>query len=123
MKIERIAAALTAVNLTLLLAALAQARPIGEQATSPLLRTQVLEVVDQHGTVRARVKAESDGEVVFRLFDQAGTIRVKLGASKDGSGVILVNDATEPGVHVLANAKGTSLKLRNKDGRERVITP
>lgn len=123
MRIQRIAVTLTAVNLALLLSALAQARPVGNQAIPPLLRTQVLELVDERGTVRARLNVEPDGQVVFRLLDQTGTIRVKLGAAKDGSGLVLANDATEPGVHILAKATGSSLKLANKDGRERVITP
>jgi hypothetical protein len=61
--------------------------------------------------------------VVFRLLDQRGTIRVKLGADTDGSGLLLANDATEPGVHMLATAKGSSVRVANKDGRERLITP
>jgi hypothetical protein len=123
MKTQRIAVTLTAVNLVLLLSALVQARPAGDQAIAPLLRTRVLELVDGRGTVRARLNVESDGQVVFRLLDQTGTIRVKLGAAKDGSGLVLANDATEPGVHILAKATGSSLKLANKDGRERLITP
>jgi hypothetical protein len=73
--------------------------------------------------MRARLNVESSGEVIFRLLDQRGTIRVKLGASEDGSGLLLANDATEPGVHILAKAGGSSLRLANKDGRERVIIP
>jgi hypothetical protein len=61
--------------------------------------------------------------LVFRLLDQRGRIRVKLGASEDGSGLVLGNDTTEPGVHILAKADGSSLRLANKDRRERVITP
>jgi hypothetical protein len=41
-------------------------------------------------------------EVVLRLLDQQGAIRVKLGAAKDGSWLLLANDATEPGIHLLA---------------------
>jgi hypothetical protein len=123
MKIQRIAASFTALNLVILLATFAQARVIGAQSPHPVLRGRVLELVDERGRMRARLNVESGGEVVFRLLDQRGTIRVKLGASEDGSGLVLANDATEPGVHILAKADGSSLRLTNKDGRERVITP
>jgi hypothetical protein len=123
MRIQRIAATFTMINLMLLLATLAQARVIGAQSPSPVLRGRVLELVDSRGQMRARLNVESNGEVVFRLLDQRGRIRVKLGASEDGSGLVLENDATEPGVHILAKADGSSLRLANKDGRERVITP
>jgi hypothetical protein len=56
-------------------------------------------------------------------MDETGTIRVKLGASKDGSGLVLVNDATELGVQILATASGSSVKLRSPDGREQTIAP
>jgi hypothetical protein len=48
---------------------------------------------------------------------------VKLGAARDGSGLLLANDATEPGIHLLAGARGSSIRVANKDGREQVITP
>ncbi|HET8622496.1 MAG TPA: hypothetical protein VFM14_02945 [Gemmatimonadales bacterium] len=60
---------------------------------------------------------------MLRLLDQRGTIRVKLGADQEGSGLLLANDATEPGIHLLANARGSSMRVVNKDGRERVVTP
>lgn len=88
-----------------------------------VLRARMIELVGQQGEVRSRLKVEPGGEVVFRLMDQAGTIRVKLGAGKDGSGLLLANDATEPGIHLLAKDAGSSLKLRNKDGQERLIKP
>jgi hypothetical protein len=106
-----------------LLSTLGQARSADVQGTTPVLRGRALEVVDEHGQIRARLNVESNGEVVFRLLDQEGTIRVKLGAAQDGSGLVLANDATEPGVHILAKATGSSLKLKNKDGRERILTP
>jgi hypothetical protein len=52
--------------------------------------------------MRSRLNVESGGEVVFRLFDQTGTIRVKLGAGEDGSGLVLTDETTEPGVHIVA---------------------
>lgn len=87
------------------------------------VRVRVFELVDGRGQVRARMNVESSGEVVLRLMDPDGIIRVKLGAAKDGSGMVLLNDRTEPGVHILAKADGSSLRLVNKDGRERLVAP
>jgi hypothetical protein len=119
----RIAVLVTALNLGLLLAALAHSGSASPQAPAPLLRGRALELVDERGQIRARLNVESNGEVVFRLLDDRGTIRVKLGADEEGSGLLLANDATEPGVHLLAKAAGSSVKVANKDGRARVITP
>jgi hypothetical protein len=123
MKLQRTALALTLVNLALLLFTLAQSRLTAAQDAAPVLRAQAIELVDERGQVRSRLNVEAGGEVVFRLLDQDGTIRVKLGAGRDGSGLLLSNDATEPGVHILATGAGSSLKLKNKDGRETVIAP
>jgi hypothetical protein len=123
MKMQRTALALTVVNLALLLFTLAQSRLTVAQDAAPVLRAQAIELVDERGQIRSRLNLEPGGEVVSRLLDQDGTIRVKLGAGRDGSGLLLANDATEPGVHILANSTGSSLKLRNKDGRETVIAP
>ena len=52
------------------------------------------ELVDKNGQQRASIRAEEDGEVVFRLRDSKGTIRIKLGASENGSGLVLLDDQT-----------------------------
>jgi hypothetical protein len=118
----RIALALGALNLAILVGAAVQTR-----TTAPLgvdiLRGRALELVDERGRTRARIDVEPSGEVVLRLLDQEGTIRVKLGAGKEGSGLLLANDATEPGVHILAKASGSSIKVVNKDGHERLLAP
>jgi hypothetical protein len=83
--------------------------------------------------VRARINIEPattmpDGKaspeaVVFRMADPLGRIRVKLGADQDGSGLLHANDSQLPGVHLLAEAIGSSLKLANKDGRAKSFAP
>jgi hypothetical protein len=93
------------------------------QGGDDILRGRALELVDEGGKTRARIDVEPSGEVVFRLLDQQGTIRVKLGAGKEGSGLLLANDATEPGVHILAKDTGSSIRVVNKDGRQRLIAP
>jgi hypothetical protein len=101
----------------------AQTKSAPATAVVPLIRAQTIELVDAKGTRRALLSAEENGETVFRLIDARGTIRVKLGASADGSGLVLLNNATEVGLHALAKDKGTTLTLANKDGRKRVLAP
>jgi hypothetical protein len=88
------------------------------------------ELVDEHGQVRSRLNVEPSGEVLFRLIDRNGTIRVKLGAGDTGSGLLLIDEATTPAVHMIARQMGTperptttSVTLRGPDGREQVIRP
>jgi hypothetical protein len=88
-----------------------------------VLRARTIELVDEAGRVRANLKVEEGGEVVFRLRDAEGTIRVKLGAGNDGSGLVLMDDRTEPAVQVLAKRTGTSMTLSEKGKAKRVIKP
>jgi hypothetical protein len=88
-----------------------------------VLRARLLELVDQEGHCRANLKVEDGGEVVFRLRDATGTIRVKIGAGKDGSGIVLMDDRTEPAVQLLAKRAGTSMTLSQEGKTKRVITP
>lgn len=134
MTTQRLSAILTAINLALLLMLAAQAGPTHAQGTAqaitPVLRGHALELVDHNGQVRSRINIEEDGEVVFRLVDEKGTIRVKLGASSTGSGLLLIDEETEPGVHMIARHKPapdrpttTSITLRDASGRQRVLKP
>ena len=133
MKLQRFLVALTALNLVLLVLLLAQGHPALGEGDSDTLRGRALEIIDEQGQVRARINIEPattlpDGNaspeaVVFRLADPLGRIRVKLGADQDGSGLLLANDSQLPGVHILAGGKGSSLKLANKDGREKALAP
>jgi hypothetical protein len=139
MKIQRFALALTAVNLVILVVLLANVLPSTPQAVGlgfaqapaasaqtvvPVLRGRALELLDTQDQVRSRINVEPNGEVVLRLLDRNGTIRVKLGASETGSGLVLLDEETEPGVHIVARRAGTtSLTLRSGPGQKRVITP
>jgi len=134
MTTQRCSVILTAINLALLLTLAAQAGPThaqgAGQTVAPVLRGHALELVDRNGQVRSRINIEESGEVVFRLVDEKGTIRVKLGASSTGSGLLLLDEATEPGVHMIAGrapAPGrptnTRITLRDGSGRQRVLKP
>jgi hypothetical protein len=115
--------AITLGGTNLLLVSLLAGGPDPGPSAPGVLRGRALELVDQRGRTRARIDMEPGGDVVLRLLDPSGTIRVKLGAGADGSGLLLANDATEPGVHLLARPEGSSLRLADKNGRERLITP
>jgi hypothetical protein len=111
-----------AVGSIVLAGVLIHERSAGAQVVPAVLRAQKLELVDGRGVVRATLKTEPNGEVVFRLRDADGVIRVKLAASRSGSGLLLANEATEPGIHLLATRNATRLVLQ-RDGRRRVLEP
>ncbi len=130
MQRPRLTIVLTAVNLLLLLLTLALAGRPAAETTAAVLRGRALELVDDRGQVRSRLTVEPSGEVVLRLLDKHGTIRVKLGAGEDGSGLVLLDEVTEPAVHVIARRTGTSerptttsITLKGADGQPRVIKP
>lgn len=141
MKTQRLAIGLTVINLVLLALILGRELPLAAVASSastpqatqeivPVLRGRAFELVDERGQVRSRLNVEPDGEVVLRLIDPKGAIRVKLGAGESGSGLLLLDETTEPAVHIIARRTGTpdrpattSLTLRGKEGQQRVIRP
>jgi hypothetical protein len=126
---QRLAPVLLILNLVLLALFFTQRQSSAAQHIAPVLRARTLELVDERGRVRSRLNVEEGGEVVFRLFDQTGTIRVKLGAGSGGSGLVLNDETTEPGVHIVArrapvpDRKTTSITLTGAGERQRVITP
>ena len=89
------------------------------QTTFDKITVKEFEMVDQNGKKRASIKVEPDGEVVFRMLDNAGTIRVKIGAGQDGSGLVLLDNNTEPGIQVLAKKSGASISIIGKDGKKK----
>lgn len=123
MKMNRLAAALTIINLLILILGFALSGAQATQTTQQTLRANVIELVDDNGQVRAQFNVEASGEVVFRLRDAKGNIRVKLGASEEGAGFVLLDDQTEPRVHMLAKQNGPSLTLTGKEGARRVLVP
>ena len=113
------------VALQCVLTALVLGRGVSGETAGPasVLRGSALELVDDAGRVRAQIDVEKDGEVVLRLRDVQGAIRVKLGASQAGSGLVLLNQNTEPGVQLLAEASKSTLSLTEPGGKKRVIEP
>ena len=122
MHIGRLVIATACMGVVVVGSGLFQDHLAGAQPEPDVVRARAIELVDSRGRVRAQLNVESSGEVIFRLRDSAGTIRVKLGASEDGSGLLLANEATEPGVHILANRRATSVTVQRGQQRQ-VITP
>jgi hypothetical protein len=127
---NRLAIVVSVLNLLLLVVLLTQNRGASAQGNTEVLRGRGLELVDGSGHVRAQFTIEADGEAVFRLRDSSGAIRVKLGAGSNGSGLVLMDEATEPGVQILSRRSATparptttSITLTGADGQRRTIVP
>jgi hypothetical protein len=127
MKINRFSLVLTALNLLAMLAFWSHQQVARAQAVPDMLRTRGLEIVDDRGIVRAQIIVQpNDGGVLFRLIDPQGKPLVKLGAGADGSALMLTGDpATHDwsGIQALARPGGSTVRLLNADGKERVIKP
>ena len=135
MKIQRLLIALTVVNIVLMVFSLAQSRTVAAHGVAPVLRGRALEIVDDHGRVRASIQVlpasrQKDGELSFetvllRLITEKGRPSVKIGASEDSAGMALVGPSNTRDTYVQLGAKGTasSLTLKNEDGREQIIKP
>ena len=127
---QRLTLVLTLINLALLGTWLHRDRVAFAQSDAGVLRGRGLELVDESGRVRAQFSIEPDGEAVFRMRDSSGEIRLKLGAGDGGSGLLLLDEATEPAVHIVARRLATparptttSINLTGPEGQRRAIVP
>jgi hypothetical protein len=137
MKNQRFLVVITILNILLLAVSASQTRAVVTEGIAPVLRGRALEIVDDRGRVRASITIlppdpkvkMPDGTtgypetVLLRLITSKGRPNVKLGASERGSGLGLGGDDDPTYVQILAEGRSTSLKLTNKDGRERLIKP
>ena len=134
MTAQRIAIALSAANLLLLIALLSQFRPASAQEIAPVLRGRSLEIVDAQGRRRATLHVEPAGtaagvtyqeSVIFRLITERGRPAVKIVTSEEQSGLSFAGPTGTSNTWVNLGAKGrtTSLQMKNEDGREREIVP
>ena len=123
MTLQRITTALAVVNALLLVGLLSQRGAVNAQDLPDVVRARMWELVDGRGQTRASMEISPGGDVVLRLRDRTGTIRVKLSAGENGSGLLLLDNSTEPGVQLDAGASGSSVKLTNRNGRQHVIEP
>jgi hypothetical protein len=132
MRTARLATILTLVNLAILMASLSNLWPAAAKSL-PVLRGSALELMDDHGRVRAEIKVlpadptvkMPDGSVGYpeavqlRLFDSQGGPNVKLAATEDGSGLVLGGQGAY--VQILSRGRHPFIKLAGRDQQERVI--
>jgi hypothetical protein len=137
MKSQRFLVVITVLNILLLALSVGQTRAGVRDGIAPVLRGRGLEILDDRGRVRASITIlpadptvkMPDGTtgypetVLLRLITSKGRPNVKLGASERGSGLGLGGDDDPTYVQILAEGPSTSLKLTNKDGRERLFKP
>ncbi|HEY8195462.1 MAG TPA: hypothetical protein VIG04_00680 [Gemmatimonadales bacterium] len=129
MPTQTLLGALTVVNLGL---AAYQSVPRPEPG---VIRGTGLEIVDDRGKVRASITLMPEDPkvlwkgkpypetILLRLITADGRPNVKLGAGKNGSGLLIGGESDPTYVQVLAEGGETTVRLKNKDGRERVIRP
>jgi hypothetical protein len=139
MRVQRLAIALTVINLVLLVGLLGQqVRPaVADEAkaaaeeVAPVLRGRALEIVDEQNRVRAMIAvmppSRVDGKdypetVLLRLIDPKSGPLVKITAAVDGSGLMLT-DATDRGVLAYAREGSGVVKVQGREGREREVKP
>jgi len=136
MKTPRSLIALTLINLALLILTLAQqVRPALAQGEDQVLRGRALEIVDAQGRVRASISvlpssrspngADQAETVLLRLITERGRPSVKIGSSEPTSGLSFAGPTGTKDTYVILQSSATvsSLKLRNEDGREQVLSP
>jgi len=135
MNTQRFGIVLTVVNLFLLALLISQViRPA--IASEAMLRGRGLEIVDATGRVRASISVMPEEKsangstvpetVLLRLITDRGRPAVKISTSEaGGSGMSLAGPTGTHQTYVSIGAKDTSttLKLKNEDGRERVLAP
>ncbi len=109
----------------------------GADAPVPdVLRCRMLEVVDEHGRVRASIKLHPanpkvtlpNGKplpetVMFRLIDQNGRPSVKLSCSEQGAGLYVGGESDPTYARINSDLETSAVTLINKDGRKKEISP
>jgi len=132
---QRFGIVLTVVNLFLLALLISQVNKPAI-ASEAMLRGRGLEIVDAKGRVRASISVmpgekSANGStfpetVLLRLITDRGRPAVKISTSEGGgSGMSLAGPTGTHQTYVSIGAKDTSttLKLKNEDGKERMLTP
>ena len=137
MRNSRLVLGLALLNAFLVLVLLAERTPLlsAAQTGPPVLRGQGLEIVDEHGLVRASIRVHGPdtvngrqypGAVVLVMGDPRGAPGVKLVASDSGAGLGLSNghrlpDGRSAGVQL--HADGARVILIDDQGREQTVRP
>jgi hypothetical protein len=132
---QRLAVIVTVLNLVILILNLAEVRSAAAQPVPDVLRARALEIVDDHGRVRAEIKVLPaqptlklfDGTVGYpetvqlRLISSQGGPHMKLVTTEDGSGLVLGGEGAY--TQLLSRGKNPFIKIVTADGREQTIKP
>ncbi len=135
MKPQRLVVVLTLLNLGLLVVLLARAMPAEGRDVQPVLRARALEIVDEHGKVRASIQvlppnatvAMPDGTrgypetVLLRLVTAEGRPSVKLSATERGGNLVLGGSSDPTYARLEGDRAKASLTLVGKDGQPHTI--
>jgi hypothetical protein len=135
MKMQRIAMAVTVINLVLMVVLLTKINPAtaqkGQTNKLQVLRGSGLEITDSSGKLRASITfhapVEQDGKmypagVLLRLINSKGQPSVKIDASEDGGGLSFSNEK-DGYIQIMAKESGGFLKIKDPDGKEQVVKP
>ena len=135
MKMQRIAIAVTIINLVLIIVLLTKINPATAQQQKQnelqVLRGRGLEIVDSAGKIRASITfhapVEHEGKlypsgILLRLINSKGQPSVKIDASEDGGGLSFSNES-QGYIQLLAKESGGFLKIKNPDGKEQIVKP
>jgi len=134
MKIQHIAIAVTAINLSLMVVLLTKINPATaqkEQDKLQVLRGTGLEIMDKQGKIRASINFHDavvqDGVtypagVLLRLITSKGQPSVKIEASEDGGGLAFSNES-QGYIQLMAKESGGFLKIKDPNGKEMVLKP
>jgi hypothetical protein len=141
MKLQRISAILTVVNLALLAFLLNQVRTVEASNAPAVLRGRALEIVDAQGKLRASLQVipkgpsrGADGSVidpggksfpeavVFRLIRPDGRPSVKIATTEQGSGLDLSGGIDPTYIVLSADGGDASITVTNKDNHRQVVT-
>lgn len=139
MTAQRLVVALTGLNIALVASVFFGRTPqsVAASEVAPVLRGRALEIVDDHGQVRASISVlpadqavkMPDGttgypeSVLLRLITSAGRPTVKLTATDDGSALGLGGNSDPTYAQIMARGDSTSLKLSNKNGQVHLVKP
>ncbi len=135
MKTQQLLVALTVANAAMLVFSLTQPHSTAAQDVAPVIRGRALEIVDDHGRVRAEIKVlpaqptlkMPDGTtgypetVQLRLISSQNSPHVKLATTEDGAGLVLGGEKGY--TQLLSRGTDPFIKIVTKDGRERTIKP
>ena len=135
MKMQRIAIALTVINLIIMTVLLTKMNTATgrqhEQNKLEVLRGSGLEIIDSTGKLRASITfhnpVEKDGinypgGILLRLINSKGQPSVKIDAAEDGGGLSFSNEANGY-IQLLSKESGGFLKIKNADGKEQIVNP